>query len=136
MFIAKTTVKPHLKSLDSTLHSRNHIAKGCKEGEFQCESDGVCIVGYKVCNNYNDCSDRSDEKYCDFDTGDYVGKALFIFLAHHIHFAHKIINLFIYFGDKIIINICIIDLLMFGLNIFMVLAQSKLNQKLKPTKLS
>ena len=94
MFIVKTTVKPHLKSLDNTLHSKNHITKGCKDHEFQCETDGVCIAGYKVCNNYNDCSDQSDEKYCDFDTGDYVGKALFIFLSHHINFAHKIIIFF------------------------------------------
>lgn len=64
--IEKTTAKPHLRSLDSTSHTRNQITtKSCKEGEFQCESDGVCIVGYKVCNNYNDCSDHSDEKYCD-----------------------------------------------------------------------
>lgn len=84
--IAKTTVKPHLKSLDNKLHSKNPVAKGCKEGEFQCETDGVCIAGYKVCNNYNDCSDQSDEKYCDFDTGDYdVGKALHTFSSFIIH---------------------------------------------------
>lgn len=88
------------------MHSRNHVAKGCKEGEFQCEADGVCIVGYKVCNNYNDCSDHSDEKYCDFDSGDYVGKATFISLAHHIHFAHKIIITFEYYLAKKCINIC------------------------------
>lgn len=85
---AKTTVKPHLKSLDTTLHNKNHITKSCKEGEFQCESDGVCIVGYKVCNNYNDCSDRSDENFCDFDTGAYdVGKAFHIlhFIIHNLH---------------------------------------------------
>lgn len=61
--IEKTTVKPHLRSLD--LHTRNYISKSCKEGEFQCESDGICITGYKVCNDYNDCSDHSDEKYCE-----------------------------------------------------------------------
>lgn len=74
--IAKTTVKPHLRSLDNTVHSRNHTTRSCKEGEFQCESDGICIVGYKVCNNYNDCIDRSDEKYCDFEE-EYTGNALF-----------------------------------------------------------
>jgi hypothetical protein len=79
IFIAKTTVKPHLKSLDNALHNRNHI-KRCKEGEFQCESDGVCIVGYKVCNNYNDCSDHSDEKECVPSYGDdYDGNALVTF---------------------------------------------------------
>lgn len=72
----KTTVKPSLKSLDNTLHSRNFISKNCKDDEFQCESDGVCVAGYKVCNNYRDCTDHSDEKYCDgVDDGDY-GKAL------------------------------------------------------------
>lgn len=119
MFIAKTTVKPNLKSLDNTLHSRNHITKGCKDGEFQCESDGVCIVGYKVCNNYNDCSDQSDEKDCEFDTGDYIGKALFVLLAHH---PYK----YLYF-----------NYLMFGLFFKkLVLAQSKLLKIVKWQNLS
>lgn len=88
-FIASsvTTVKPHLKSLGNTLHnSRSPIGKSCKEGEFKCESDGVCIVGYKVCNYYNDCSDKSDEKYCEFDSDDYSGNALY-------HFSHTFQNL-------------------------------------------
>lgn len=105
------------------MHSRNHITKGCKDGEFQCETDGVCIVGYKVCNNYNDCSDQSDEKYCDFDTGDYdnPGNAHFFitsFITQNYYFLFMILWQFI-------INICIKDELTFGL--FNGLAQSKLN---------
>lgn len=79
-------MKPLLKSLDTALHSKNRITKVCEESDFQCESDGVCIVGYKVCNNYNDCSDQSDEKYCDLGTGDYdVGKAI-----HDFHFIYSL----------------------------------------------
>lgn len=58
------------------MDNKNHITKGCKKGEFQCESDGNCIDGYKVCNNYNDCSDHSDEQSCDIED-EYTGNAHF-----------------------------------------------------------
>lgn len=76
--IVKTTVKPHLKSLDNTVHSRNHVFKPCKKGEFQCKSDGVCIVDYKVCNSYKDCSDESDEEGCVANYDEDYGNAQFI----------------------------------------------------------
>jgi Low-density lipoprotein receptor domain class A len=81
--VGKTTIKPNLKSLDNTLHSRTFTTKNCKDNEFQCESDGVCIAGYKVCNNYRDCSDHSDEKYCDdVDDGDYGNAPHCSFVLH------------------------------------------------------
>lgn len=69
--IIQESQSPRLKSLHShsqitkVNHNRHHLT--CKPGDFQCESDGVCIVGYKVCNQYPDCSDRSDEKNCEND---------------------------------------------------------------------
>lgn len=58
--------------MDKTLVDSGHITRSCKPAEFRCESDGICIEGYKVCNDYEDCSDKSDEKNC--DDHDYSGK--------------------------------------------------------------
>lgn len=36
----------------------------CRDDEFQCAANGVCIPVQFVCNYVDDCGDRSDEVNC------------------------------------------------------------------------
>lgn len=36
---------------------------GCSHGEWQCR-DGSCVASSARCNNIRECSDGSDEEYC------------------------------------------------------------------------
>ncbi|XP_070509893.1 basement membrane-specific heparan sulfate proteoglycan core protein isoform X10 [Chironomus tepperi] len=72
-----STIAQDLETLDQVKHSINKsthdhdtssshlqptfVTRKCKETEFQCISDGACIDGYKLCNGYYDCTDKSDE---------------------------------------------------------------------------
>jgi Low-density lipoprotein receptor domain class A len=48
--------------MDHTIaHGGTHI---CRQSEFQCKSDGACIMVSKKCDNRRDCSDGSDEFDC------------------------------------------------------------------------
>lgn len=64
----------HKKGTNHSYHHQSHHARKCKDNEFQCSSDGACIVDYKKCNNIADCSDHSDEINCVENTNDYDGK--------------------------------------------------------------
>ena len=40
------------------------IPTDCAGDEFPCFSDGLCLPGNWYCDNYQDCSDNSDEEDC------------------------------------------------------------------------
>ncbi|XP_077862656.1 uncharacterized protein LOC102808992 [Saccoglossus kowalevskii] len=44
---------------------RSYYALQCLEGDFPCNNSG-CIKPYLLCDGYDNCGDRSDEKNCDY----------------------------------------------------------------------
>ena len=50
------------------------LDKPCARGQFHCISNGRCIIHSWRCDNYQDCSDGSDERNCGKRiTGTYLG---------------------------------------------------------------
>ena len=56
----------HAKHLDHfvSASTTTPAPSGCKDGEFQCVSDGTCYPGSYECDDYKDCNDNSDEANC------------------------------------------------------------------------
>lgn len=50
--------------MKSILHL--YLISGCKLFEFQCDN-ARCISGSKVCDDFPDCVDNTDENMCDQD---------------------------------------------------------------------
>ncbi|XP_063959873.1 uncharacterized protein LOC129266996 isoform X2 [Lytechinus pictus] len=45
----------------NAIHPSTYTPVPCALGQFQCASDGECIPSYWQCDDYYDCSDKSDE---------------------------------------------------------------------------
>ena len=59
----------------SNVTETSSLVGHCHHGQFECDN-GQCIDNIKVCDNYPDCTDASDEKdcgWCDFSTGQLCG---------------------------------------------------------------
>lgn len=74
-------------------HNAHNFNTKCRPDEFQC-NDGICIMGYKKCNDINDCSDQSDELHCgvisysnDIDYG-----IIFIIILTYYIFIYHLFN--------------------------------------------
>lgn len=97
-------------------HNAHNFNTKCRPDEFQC-NDGICIMGYKRCNDINDCSDQSDELNCGFissfnDIIDY-GIIFIIILTfytfiYHLFNCHNIFVLLLSFNQNSIIQFVII----------------------------